>query len=90
MRYLTLASIVVGVSLTPVAAHAFQQMSTKATAERQANGERLICRYTDETGSVARRKRQCFTRTEWDRIAEAARARGQRMMSDNAGQISGN
>ncbi len=89
MRVSTLA-IIVGVSLTPVAAHGFQQISAKASAERQAKGERLICRYTDETGSAARRRRQCFTRTEWDRIAEAARIRTQRMQSDNAGQISGN
>jgi hypothetical protein len=75
---------------TPFAASAFQQISEKATTERRAKGERLICRYVDETGSVARRKRQCFTPTEWDRIAEAARVRGQRMMTDNAGQLSGN
>ena len=90
MRKATLIFLALGLAATPFAAQAFQQISEKATAERRAKGERLICRYVDETGSVARRKRQCFTRTEWDRIAEAARVRGQRMMSDNAGQISGN
>lgn len=90
MRRSTLIILALGLTATPFAAQAFQQISAKATAERRAKGERLICRYVDETGSVARRRRQCFTPTEWDRIAEAARGRSQRMMSDNAGQISGN
>lgn len=90
MRKAGLAILALGMIATPVAALAFQQISEKATAQRRAQGERLICRYTDETGSNARRRRQCFTRVEWDRIAEAARARGQRMMTDNAGQLSGN
>ena len=90
MRILALGFLVAGLTAAPFAAHAFQQISAKASADRQAKGERLICRYTDETGSAARRRRQCFTRTEWDRIAEAARIRTQRMQSDLAGQITGN
>jgi len=38
--------------------------------------DRLICRSTPETGSLARRRRQCFTRAQWDRMAEVARLRG--------------
>ena len=90
MRKATLAMLALGLIATPFAAQAFQQISAKATSDRRAKGERLICRYVDETGSVARRRRQCFTPTEWDRIAEAARARGQRLTSDTAGQIAGN
>ncbi len=90
MRKSTLIMLATGLTATPFAAQAFQQISEKASAHRRAQGERLICRYVDETGSVARRRRQCFTRVEWDRIAEAARARGQRLMSDTAGQITGN
>jgi hypothetical protein len=90
VRFSTLAILVVGLAVTPVAAQAFQQISQKATATRAQQGERLICRYVDETGSVARRRRQCFTRTEWDRIAEAARANGTRMMSDHAAGMTSN
>ena len=90
MRISTLAVVVVGLAVTPVAAQAFQQISAKASAERAAKGERLICRYIDETGSLSRRRRQCFTRTEWDRIAEAARARGQRLTTDGVGPVTGN
>ncbi len=32
---------------------------------------RLICRRMPETGSIARTRRQCFTKAEWDRIAES-------------------
>ena len=90
MRLLTVTLAALMVASIPVAAQAFQQISEKATTERRAKGERLICRYSDETGSAVRRRRQCFTRTEWDRIAEAARVHTQRMQSDLAGQISGN
>jgi hypothetical protein len=38
---------------------------------------RLICRSTYETGSLVARRRQCFTRAQWDRIAEVARLRGE-------------
>ena len=51
---------------------------------------KLICKSVQDTGSMARRKRQCFTKQEWDRIAEAARARGQRLQSDMASGMSGN
>jgi len=90
MKISTMVMLVAGLAFTPVAAQAFQQVSTKATAARQAQGERLICRYVQETGSVARRRRQCFTRAEWDRIAEAARANGTRMMSDHASGMTSN
>lgn len=90
VRKKSYAILAVALTATPVAALAFQQVSEQAAAQRRAKGERLICRYVDETGSVARRRRQCFTSVEWDRIAEAARARGQRLMSDTAGQITGN
>lgn len=90
MRLLTVSLAALSVAAIPVAAQAFQQISEKATAERRAKGERLICRYMDETGSLSRRRRQCFTRTEWDRIAEAARARGQRLTTDGVGPITSN
>jgi len=65
------------------------QIATAQTSDRpepraKAKNERLICHNMQETGSLARQRRQCFTRAEWDRIAEAARARGQRLTSDSA------
>ena len=37
------------------------------------NGDQLICRRIQETGSLGRGRRQCYTRAEWDRIAQAQR-----------------
>lgn len=53
------------------------QTKTDAKASETPAEERLICRATRETGSLVKRRRQCFTRAQWDRIAEAARLRGE-------------
>ena len=66
--------IVAGAALITLAAGAVTAQSTQPAPKAKAKNER----------------RQCFTRAEWDRIAEAARARGQRLQSDmtSAGAIS--
>ena len=73
-----------------LAAAAFVAGPASASETPKPKKERLICKSIQDTGSVARRKRQCFTKQEWDRIAEAARARGQRLQSDMASGLSGN
>jgi len=52
-----------------------------ATAQRsqdkaKADPNRLICRSTVKTGTLAGRERQCFTRAQWDEIASHAQRRG--------------
>lgn len=54
------------------------------------NGEKIICKRVEETGSLVKVKKTCYTRMQWDRIAEAARANGQRMQSDHASGITTN
>jgi hypothetical protein len=44
--------------------------------------DRLICRRTPETGSLVKARRQCFTKVEWDRIAESQRNGASRLISD--------
>ncbi|MGE0180106.1 MAG: hypothetical protein AB7O91_09845 [Sphingomonas sp.] len=69
---------------------------TAATAQNRggqaagsADDQRLICRRIQETGSLVRTIRQCFTRAEWDRIAESARRGAQRTASElSSGQLS--
>lgn len=80
--------IVAVAALATLTAGAVAAQSTEPPAK--AKSERLICQTIQETGSLARQKRQCFTRAEWDRIAEAARARGQRLTGDmtSAGAVS--
>jgi hypothetical protein len=75
-----------GVCLLAGAAVAAEQKAGEQTAPK----EKLICKSIQETGSMARRVRQCFTRQEWERIAEAARARGQRLQSDMASGMTSN
>lgn len=52
--------------------------------------DRLICRRMPETGSLSQTRRQCFTRAEWDRIAESQRAGAQRLTQELSGGFNGN
>ena len=64
------------VLVVPVAASAEQTSAAPATDTNQpraAQNPRRVCRAEVETGSLARRRRRCFTQGEWDRIARAAR-----------------
>lgn len=69
MRLLVAASLVVG-SAFAMNAVGLAQM-TRADS-RESEGRR-ICRYVDETGKLAARRRVCLTRAEWDRVAEEQR-----------------
>lgn len=53
------------------------------------NGDQLICRRIQETGSLGRGRRQCYTRAEWDRIAQAQRENSPGMTAMTGG-TSGN
>lgn len=39
----------------------------------------LICRKTLETGSLVRKRKQCFTALQWDRIAQQTRIGNQKV-----------
>lgn len=66
MRYFVAATIVAG-SLAALSSSGFAQMTQSGA--REAEGRR-ICRYVDETGRLAARRRVCMTRGEWERVAE--------------------
>lgn len=59
-------------------------------AAQAGDSQRLICRRIQDTGSLVRTQRQCFTRAEWDRIAETARRGAQTTISGLAGGFNGN
>ena len=63
----------VAATLAPAAAQ-IAPPSNKAKAK--SDPERLICRTTVKTGTLAGRERQCFTRAQWDEIASHAHRRG--------------
>jgi hypothetical protein len=62
-----------------------------AAAEAPAEGaekDKLICRRTPEIGSLVRKKTQCFTKAEWDKIAEVHQ-RGARRLQEELRSKSG-
>lgn len=48
-----------------------------------AEADKIICKRELEPGSVIKRKKRCFTKAEWDRIAQAARAGAQHLIDAN-------
>jgi hypothetical protein len=70
-----------------VAAPALGQ--TPAPAPSDLDDNRIICRKIGETGSLVRKQKQCFTRAEWDRIAESQRRGTVRMIDELTSKSSG-
>lgn len=62
----TAAAIVLASLLIPTIASAAER-STAAAADR----DKLICRKTAEVGSLVKKKKECYTKAQWDEIAEA-------------------
>lgn len=58
-------------------------LAQSRTGGARANDpNRLICRRMPETGSLMQTRRQCFTRAEWDRIAQSQRNGAERMIGE--------
>lgn len=55
--------------------------ATVSLAQNQAGQPeqkpKMICKRSADTGSLIAKRRECRTREEWDRIAEASRMAGQ-------------
>ncbi len=66
------------IALLIAAAAAEATVALAQSGARRDDPNRLICRRMPETGSLAATRRQCFTRAEWDRIAESARRGAER------------
>lgn len=63
-----------------------QQPATSGQPEAKAKQERRICRRIEEIGSIARTRRECRTRAEWDLIAERQRANSPTMTAMTGSQ----
>lgn len=61
-----------------------------AEAQNALDDSRIICRKTLEVGSLVRKKKECFTKREWDRIAEANQRGAKRLQDELSGRSSGN
>ncbi len=81
------AAIVTGGVMAP--AHA-QTKNVDLEGKVMPDGEKILCRRVLETGSLVRKSKKCYTRAQWDRIAEAAKGNATRMQSDHASGITSN
>jgi hypothetical protein len=65
---------------------AAQQPAAPAQPAAKQTEERPICRRVQESGSLARVRRICYTRAQWDRLAEQQRSNspGMSAMSGSA------
>jgi hypothetical protein len=51
-----------------------------AQAANAVGDDRVICKKVLETGSLVRKSKQCFTKAEWDRIAETQRRGNEKLV----------
>jgi hypothetical protein len=77
----TITGIVLLTMAQPLVA---QQPPAIAQVGAPEKAERKICKRSAPSGSLIETRRECHTREEWSRIAQAARATGQDMV-DRAG-----
>lgn len=91
-RYtLLLAASLLSVAALPVSVHAAEPRAAASDDNKVTpDGERIICRRVAETGSLVKKTRKCYTQQQWERIGEAARARGERLRSDSASGLATN
>lgn len=84
MRSLAL-NLLLGLAVATAPAYAAGKAKVAA-----GDPNKVICKRSEEIGSLIARKKQCFTRAEWDQLSQAARAGGQDMVDRNAGRPPGN
>ncbi len=61
-----------GVAMAAGAISAVAQPPPPRKGDSRSDPNRLICRSMPISGTLAGRRRQCFTRAEWERIAQGA------------------
>ena len=76
-----LATLFLAIAAVPPITPSFAQSAPRQVTSDSggSDNERLVCRRAVDTGSLVRGRRQCFTRSQWDRIAEAAQKRATEM-----------
>ena len=60
-----------------------------AQAMSAAGDNRIICRKTAEIGSLVRKKKECYTKAEWDKIAEVHQRGARRLQEELRSKSSG-
>jgi hypothetical protein len=72
----------------PVAAAPPATKTAEAAAEDRAN--EMVCRKTQETGSLVKVKKTCHTRSQWAYIEQENKRMGQDFILNNQGRPTGN
>jgi len=75
----------VAVLSAPVLVSAQQPAASGQQATEKAS-ERRICRRVEESGSLAKARRVCYTRAQWDLMAERQRANSPTMTAMSGSQ----
>ena len=88
VRHIVLA--LTSLAIIPTA-QGFAQSSPRQVSSDEGDEDpaRVICRRSVETGSLVKGRRQCFTRAQWDRIAESAQKNATQLQEDSRGRPSG-
>ena len=63
-----------------------QQPAASGQQATETKSERRICRRMDESGSLAKSRRVCLTRAQWDLMAERQRANSPTMTAMSGSQ----
>ena len=79
MRRFTLIGCALAIMATPAI--------VSAQDKPQAEPEKLICKSTLATGSLVKRVKKCFSKTDWQRIQEAAFQGGRELQERNTGSV---
>lgn len=75
--------MIVALCLLPATALSAQSAATApaSTVAADPDANEIICKKRTEVGSLVRKKKECFTKAEWAKIAES-QVRGTRRMAD--------
>jgi hypothetical protein len=88
MRAIGLTALgLIGIGVAGIATAQSGSTSGQQQAAAGKGSDQVICRRIQDSGSLARRTRQCLTRAQWDRLAEDSRQTGS---TANTGGTSGN
>jgi hypothetical protein len=85
---LCLTAATLGLVAVPAAVTVAAEPAATKQPKAKNDPNRPICRRMEESGSLARTRRVCMTKAEWDRLAE--RSRNDSMAGSMTGGTSGN
>jgi hypothetical protein len=65
-------------------------MPAAAEEKAKAGGDKVICKKFQETGSLVKKKKRCFTESEWTRIQTSQNEGSRKFVQELSGGFNGN